>query len=104
MQVIHHTPTKKRKEFNGNHSPIPEAQKKLKTFQQQQRKRPRIDQLEKQQLLDLINLLIDRHPGVVDTVTQNIPVPTLQAFCAYMGELEKKLQDAIPYSKLGIIC
>ncbi|KAG9296280.1 hypothetical protein G9A89_014872 [Geosiphon pyriformis] len=58
--------------------------------------------LDKPQLLALINNIVDAHPGLQSEIASNIPRPTIQSVSSVFNGLEKKLQEAFPYTKWGL--
>ena len=101
MEVL--TPTKKRS-FQ-EHSDL--------EFQPQIRKRVKqnkeiylelqLEQLEKQDLINLLLNIVKQEPMLEPRVAKFIPKPTIKSAKIMLESVVKKLNDAIPYSKLGTI-
>lgn len=98
MEIL--TPTKKRS--FAQHSDIDFSPIRKRVKQQQEiYLELQLEQLEKQELVNLLVNLCKEQPGLEQSVSKFIPKPTIKSAKALLNSVVKKLNDAIPYSKLG---
>jgi len=57
--------------------------------------------LDKPQLLDILQTLLSAHPSLAAPISAMLPRPTLQSVGQILSGLEKRLNDAFPYTKWG---
>jgi len=60
-----------------------------------------LESLEKDQLVNLVVSMMDKHPGVREHVMAHVPRPTIQTASANLLNVERKLAGSFPYSKHG---
>jgi hypothetical protein len=98
----HATPTKKRKDYEEEYTGIITPKRiKYQTTPVSSPQPVKLDHLTKDELLDLLNQLMEKHPSIEPTVQELAPKPSLQSTTDLFTRLEKKLIDSIPYSKVG---
>jgi hypothetical protein len=61
----------------------------------------RVESLEKEQLVNLVVTLMDKHPAVREQIMSQVPRPTIQSASANLVNMERKLVNSFPYSKTG---
>jgi hypothetical protein len=99
MEVL--TPTKKRsftEHSDIDYSPIRKRAKQ----QNEMYLELQLEQLEKHELVSLLINMVKEQPGLEHSVSKYIPKPTIKSAKQMMLSVVKKLNEAIPYAKLGI--
>lgn len=82
-----------------------EQQQLVQAQQQQQTTPPSLERvlgnLNKEQLVEIISTLVQKHPDLQSELSELIPRPTLNSAAALITQAEKALAEAFPYSKFG---
>jgi hypothetical protein len=60
-----------------------------------------LEPLDKEQLIDLVTSIVQKHPELRAEVLAQLPRPTIQSATAVLSALERRLQAAFPYSRHG---
>lgn len=83
-----------------------QKQEQIRKEEEEQRKlKPKVENilnsLEKDQIIDIINSLLDKNPKLGNEILSILPRPTLKSVTVQLQNAEKKMFSSFPYTKWG---